>query len=143
MPTCESVSFCTKVSFLTFILRFDRASLRSLMLHPINLATVDKPENKKETALKLALLVHPQILSSKIWNSQNPYPTEWNKSYRPLLSSDSGSAWFSLSIMENETFPSHNTAASIANTLSWSSLLTCTISKASCNSKEFFNQKDK
>lgn len=59
--------------------------------------------------------------------------------WRALLSSSSGSTWFSLSTTVKETFPNHKTAASIANTLSWSSLLTCTISRASCNSK-FFNQ---
>lgn len=45
--TCGSVSFCTMVSFLTLMLRFDKVSVSSLMVHPIKLATVDKPEKKQ------------------------------------------------------------------------------------------------
>lgn len=50
---------------------------------------------------------------------------------RYLPSSSKGSTWFSLSITVNEMFPSHNTAANIANTLCWSSLLMWTTSRAS------------
>jgi len=41
------------------------------------------------------------------------------------------STWFPLSITWNDMFPSHNTAASIANACSWSSLQIWTMSKAS------------
>lgn len=48
--TCESVRLWTIVSFPTLILRVDKASFSSPMSHPINLATVIKPEHeKKET----------------------------------------------------------------------------------------------
>lgn len=50
-----------------------------------------------------------------------------------LPSSATGSTWFSFSMTVKETFPSHKTAASIANALSWSSFVTWTTSKASWN----------
>lgn len=45
--TCESVRFWTIVSFPTLILRVDKASFSSPMSHPINLATLIKPEHEK------------------------------------------------------------------------------------------------
>ena len=53
-----------------------------------------------------------------------------------LPSSADASTWFSLSITWNDIFPSHNTAASIANTCSCSSLQIWTMSKASCTNGE-------
>ena len=45
--TCDSFSFCTIVSFPTLILRVDNVSLSSSASHPINLATVNRPEKYK------------------------------------------------------------------------------------------------
>lgn len=45
--TCESVNFWTILSLPTLILRVERASLSSSISHPINLATVIKPEHYK------------------------------------------------------------------------------------------------
>lgn len=52
-----------------------------------------------------------------------------------LPSSATTSTWFSLSIMWNDMFPSHNTAASISKACSWSSLQIRTVSKASCKKR--------
>lgn len=56
-----------------------------------------------------------------------------------LPSSATASTWFSLSFTVNEIFPIHKTAASMENTLSWSSLLTWTISRASWKKKILIN----
>lgn len=57
-----------------------------------------------------------------------------------LPSSAKTSTWFSLSINWNDMFPSHNTAVSIENTCSWSSLLIRTISRALWRSEKTTKQ---
>lgn len=50
--TCDNVNFWTIVSLPTFILRVDKANLRSPELQPINLVTLNKAENIAVTKKK-------------------------------------------------------------------------------------------